>query len=93
MNSVALSSGNVTRIGLIVIAALVVVGLLLSLVLTALVARIVILVVVIGLGIFVWQQRTHIKDQFDKCHFGATFFGIHMDAPQSLHQRCQQIKR
>jgi hypothetical protein len=88
MAAVALSSDNITRVGVIIIVAIVVIGLLLSLVLTALIARIVILVVVIGLGVFVWQQRTHIKDQFDHCHLGATFFGVHVDAPRSVQRGC-----
>lgn len=84
----ALDSGNITKIGVIVIIALVVVGALLSIVLTALVARVIILVVVVGLAILVWQQRTHIKDQIDSCHLGATFFGIHVSAPQSVKDAC-----
>ena len=87
-HTVALDSGNITKIGVIVIIALVVVGALLSIVLTALVARVIILVLVVGLGILVWQQRTHIKDQIDKCNLGATFFGIHVSAPQSVKDQC-----
>jgi protein-S-isoprenylcysteine O-methyltransferase Ste14 len=89
MADVALSSDNITKIGVIVIVALFVIGALLSIVITALVARIVIAVVVVGLAIFVWQQRTHIKDQFDKCDFSATFFGVHLDAPHSLQTHCR----
>jgi len=66
MAAVALSSDNITKIGLIIIAALVLIGVLLSIVITALVARIVILVLVIGLAVLVWQQRTHLKDKFDQ---------------------------
>lgn len=88
---VALDSGNITKIGVIVIVALIVVGALLSIVITALVARVIIAVVVIGLAILVWQQRTHIKNQIDACKFGATFFGIHVDAPQSVAQHCQRL--
>ena len=93
MTAVALSSDNITKIGLIIIAAVVLIGLLLSIVITALVARIVILVLVIGLGILVWQQRTHLKDKFDNCDTQATFFGIHFDAPQSVTDRCNQLHR
>ena len=91
MAAVALSSDNITKIGLIIIAALVLIGVLLSIVITALVARIVILVLVIGLAVLVWQQRTHLKDKFDRCDTQATFFGIHFDAPQSLHNRCTHL--
>ena len=92
MAAVALSSDNITKIGLIVIAAIVVIGVLLSLVLTALVARIVILVLVIGLGVLVWQQRTHLKDKFDQCDLQATFFGVHFQAPQSVQDKCHGTK-
>jgi hypothetical protein len=69
----------------------VVIGALLSFVLTALVARIVILVVVIGLAVLVWQQRTHLKEKFDDCDTQATFFGVHFDAPQSVTDRCLEL--
>jgi protein-S-isoprenylcysteine O-methyltransferase Ste14 len=88
----ALGTQNITKIGVIIIVALVVIGVLLSLVISALIARVIILVVVVGLSIFVWQQRTHIKNQVDKCHLSATFFGIHVDAPQSVTNHCNQIK-
>lgn len=93
MADLALSSDNITQIGLIIIVALVVIGALLSFVITALVARIVILVLVIGLGVLVWQQRTHLKDKFDKCDLQATFIGIHFDAPQSVQDRCAGLHR
>jgi nitrous oxidase accessory protein NosD len=88
MAAVALSSSNITQIGLIIIVALVVIGTLLSIVITALVARIVIAVLVVGLAVLVWQQRTHLKDKIDECDFQATFFGVHFDAPDSVHQQC-----
>jgi protein-S-isoprenylcysteine O-methyltransferase Ste14 len=91
MTAVALSSDNITKIGIIIIVALVVIGVLLSLLITALIARIIILVVVIGLAVFVWQQRTHIKNEFDKCNLHATFFGVHLDAPDSVNRHCRQL--
>lgn len=89
----ALNSDDITKIGVTVIVALVVIGILLSLVITALVARIVILVVVVGLSVLVWQQRTHIKDRFDQCKLQATFFGIHLDAPQSVIDNCRKAHK
>ena len=78
----ALDPGNITKIGIGVIIALVVIGAVLSLLITALVGRIIIAVVVIGLGIWVWQQRTAIQDKLDdhKCPKNETFFGISIDA-------------
>jgi protein-S-isoprenylcysteine O-methyltransferase Ste14 len=92
MSSVqALNSDDITKVGVIAIIALVVVGVLLSLLITAVIARIIIVVVVVGLSVLVWQQRTHIKDKFDKCDTQATFFGIHLDAPQSIKDKCQRL--
>lgn len=85
----ALSSKNITQIGIVIIIALVVIGALLSFVISALIARVVILVVVVGLGIFVWQQRTHIKNEFAQCHLSATFFAVHLNAPQSTIDACR----
>jgi Na+/proline symporter len=86
----ALNADNITKIGVIVIVALVVVGALLSIVITALIGRVIILVVVIVLGVFVWQQRGHVKDNINNhaCNLNATFFGIHLDAPDSVKQDC-----
>ena len=92
MSAVALQSNNITTIGIGVIVGLVVLGFLLSLVLTAVVARIVILVVVVVAGVLVWQQRSHIQDKINKhdCNLSATFFGIHVDAPDDVVRACQQ---
>jgi hypothetical protein len=89
-NVEALNAGNITKIGVIAIVALVVIGALLSIVITALIGRIIILVVVVVLGAFVWQQRGHVQDEFNKhkCDLNATFFGIHLDAPQSVKDVC-----
>lgn len=86
----ALSTSDVTKVGVIVIVALVVIGALLSIVITAIVGRIIVLVVVVALGVLVWQQRTHVKDQIDKCHLSVSFFGVHLDAPDSVVKACQQ---
>ena len=69
----ALDAGNITEIGIGVIIALVVIGVLLSLIITAIVGRIIIAVIVIGLGIWVWQQRTAIQDKIDDTIFPYSF--------------------
>ena len=86
----ALTSSHITTIGVGVILALFVIGLLLSLVITALIGRVIILVVVIVLAGIVWQQRGHIKDEFTTraCGLHSTFFGIHVDPPDDLRQAC-----
>jgi Na+/proline symporter len=93
MSSVqALNANDITKVGIVVIIALVVIGVLLSIVITAVIARVIIAVVVIVLAIFVWQQRGHVKDQINshKCDLNATFFGVHLDAPDSVRQACLQ---
>ena len=85
MSSVeALQSTDITKIGIGVIIALVVIGALISLVVTAIVGRLIILVVVVVLGFFVWQQRSSIQNKVDdfknghvaSCQFDKSFFGI-----------------
>jgi Na+(H+)/acetate symporter ActP len=86
----ALNVQDVTKVGVIVIVALVVIGALLSIVITALIGRIIILAVVVVLAVLVWQQRGHVKDQINthKCDLNATFFGVHLDPPDSVRQFC-----
>ena len=87
----ALSSSDITKVGIIVIVGLVVIGILLSIVITAVVGRIIVAVVVVVLAVLVWQQRTHIKNQVNahKCDLNATFFGIHLDAPDNVKAACR----
>jgi protein-S-isoprenylcysteine O-methyltransferase Ste14 len=88
----ALSVQDVTKVGVIITIALVVIGVLLSIVITALIARVIILLVVAVLAIFVWQQRSHVKDEINahKCNLHATYFGFHLDAPQSVIRACRK---
>ena len=86
----ALDSDSIGKIGVGIIVALVVLGLLLSLIITAVIGRVIILVVVIGLGVLVWQQRSSLQDKIDKCELNATFFGVHVSAPDDVVKACQQ---
>jgi Flp pilus assembly protein TadB len=89
MSVEALSTSDVTKIGIIAIVALVVIGALLSIVITAIVGRIVVVAVVIVLGVLVWQQRNHVKDQIDKCDLSVSFFGIDLKAPDDVVKACK----
>jgi hypothetical protein len=91
--TVALQSDQLTKIGIIATIALVVIGALLSLVITAVVGRVIILIVVVGLGVLVWQQRANIQHKIDNCQLNATFIGVHVNAPASAVHRCQQAHR
>jgi membrane protein implicated in regulation of membrane protease activity len=84
----AVDAGDVTKLSVWTIVIVVAIGLLLSLVLTALIARVVIAVVVIVLAVVVWQQRSSVEHKIDqqKCSF--TFFGMHLDVPDSLRRHC-----
>jgi len=91
----ALDSTDLTKLGIGVILALIVVGFVLSMLITALVARLVIAAIVIGLGAFVWQQRTSIKDDIDNCKINDSYsyFGITVDIPPSVEQHCRQVQK
>jgi hypothetical protein len=93
-NVEALSAGDITKVGVIVIVALVVIGIVLSFVITALVGRIIILVAVVVLGAFVWQQRSSIQDKIaaKKCNWDVSFFFIHLDPPQSVKDACSNLR-
>ena len=59
-------------------------------ILTSLVVRVVIVVIAVALGIYVWQQRSVIESRIskDKCQLNTTFFGIHVKAPNDVVQAC-----
>ncbi len=87
----ALSAGNITTVGTGVIIAIVVIGALLALLVTRLLMRVFLLVVVVVLAALVWQQRGHVENEVNKkaCNLNATFFGIHVDAPDSVKRACR----
>lgn len=93
MNSVAaLDSGNITKIGVGATIVIVVIGLLLGMIITALIARVVILVIVVLLGVFIWQQRAVVEDHVKKCQLNMSYFGVHVNAPKSVLDRCHQVQ-
>jgi hypothetical protein len=88
MTTLALDSDQIGKIGVGLIIALVVIGALLSLIITAVFGRIIILVAVVALGVVVWQQRSSLQDKIDKCQLNATFFGVHVSAPDDVVAAC-----
>lgn len=81
----ALQADDVTAIGIGVIVVIVVLGFLLSLVFAKIVAKLLVLIVVVGLGFLVWQQRTSVENKIkDGACTGYTFFGIHVDPPDKV---------
>jgi hypothetical protein len=89
----ALESTDIGKIGIGVIIAIVVIGAILSLVVTAIIGRVIILIVVVALGIFVWQQRTSIENHVKDCNLNMSFVGIHVDAPASVQKDCRRVSR
>jgi hypothetical protein len=86
----ALGSGDVTSLGVGLTIALVVIAVVIVLVVKALVVRILTVVVVVVLGVLVWQQRQHVHDAYNThaCDLHATYFGIHLDAPDDVQRAC-----
>ena len=84
----ALNAGNVTALGIGVIAALIVIGIVLTALVTAIIGRILVFVVMVVLAVVVWQQRSTIENRISqhKCNF--SFFGVHLDPPDSLKKYC-----
>ena len=86
----ALGTDDLKTVGIVVTIVLVVVGLLLCMIVKAIIGRAVIAAVVIVLAVFVWQQRSHVQDNVNRhaCNLDTTYFGVHVDPPQSVRDAC-----
>ena len=84
------NTGNITKIAIGVILALVVLGAVLSFVITAIIVRVLMLVVVVVLGVVVWQQRGIIENKVNTqtCKLDTTFLGVHVDVPERVRRAC-----
>lgn len=90
VRTVALDTDQAKIVGLLVIVGLVVVGAVVSLVISALLGRVLTIVVALGLALLVWTQRSDIEAAAKKCD--ATFFGVHLTpSDPNLKKQCQQI--
>ncbi len=87
----ALQSDDVTKVGIGLVIALVVVGVLVLLAVTALIARLVVLLVVIGLGLLIWQQRGAVQDRIKKCALDTSYLGIKVQAPGDVVAQCKRF--
>ena len=88
----AFSTDQAKAAGIVVIIAVVVVGALLSFLVTKLTGRLVVAAVVVALGIFVWTQRADIEDAAKNCKV-PTFFGIHLSPSKAVTEHCPQLRR
>jgi hypothetical protein len=86
----AIGTGGVAALGVGVIVVLMVIGIVLGLLLTAVVVRVVIAVAVVVLAVLVWHQRSVIENDVNAhaCKLNSTFFGLHVDPPDSVRQAC-----
>lgn len=86
----ALDADSITGVSIGVIVVLVVVGLLIGLLIAKLIVRVIVALIVVVLAIVVWQQRGHVRDEFNSrvCNADPTFFGIHIDPSDDVRQRC-----
>jgi hypothetical protein len=89
--TLALNSDQIGKIGIGAIVAVVVIGLLLGMIISAIVGRLIILVIVVGLGVYIWQQRASIEDHVKDCNLNMSFFGYHVDAPADVVQQCRNL--
>jgi len=88
--SEAFSTDQAKTVGIFVIAVIVVAGVLLTFVFQKLTARLILGVIIVGLGIFVWTQRDSIDSDAKNCK--AEFVGIHLTPSNAtLKKHCQQV--
>ncbi len=92
MNTVeALQSSDVNKVGVGLIIAVVVVGILVLLAVGALIARIIVLLVILGLGLVIWQQRGVVQDRIKNCHLSTSYLGIKVQAPDDIIAQCKRL--
>lgn len=87
----ALQSSDVNKVGVGLIIAVVVVGILVLLAVGALIARIIVLLVILGLGLVIWQQRGVVQDRIKNCHLGTSYLGIKVQAPDDIIAQCKRL--
>lgn len=86
----ALDTNSAQNLGIVTIVAVIVIGLLLAVFITKLVARAIIVVVMVVLALVAWQQRSQISDAAKKCD--AHFFGIHVEPHDpNIKAQCQKL--
>ena len=89
--AIVLNSDQIGTIGIGAIVGVVVVGLLLSLIISAVVGRIIVLVIMVSLGAVIWNQRASIEDSVKKCQLDMTFMGVHVQAPHDVQAQCKKV--
>jgi hypothetical protein len=86
----AFDTDQAKALGIGIVIAVIVIGLIAALLVRAIVGRIIALVVMVAIAALVWTQRASIEAAAKKCD--ATFFGIHLTPSDSqLKQKCQEL--
>ena len=81
-----------TEVGWAVTVGIVVFALIFGALLTTLIARVIILVIAVGLTVYVWQQRSSITDHIKKCNADVSFFGFQVDTTQAIKDVCHKVQ-
>ena len=94
MTDLALTTDQITGVGVGTIAAIAVIGLVIALIVSKIVVKVIVGLLVVALAVLVWTQRTAVtdaaQDAAKRCD--ATFFGIHIDpANEQVKQACARI--
>jgi len=90
MDVLALDTSQADKVGIGVIVAVLVIGLLLVVLIGKLLVRAIIVVLMVALAVVAWQQRHQVADAAKKCD--ATFFGVHVTPHDpAVKRRCQDI--
>jgi hypothetical protein len=87
----ALDESTVKNAAIGIIVVLLVVGIGLSLIIQAIVGRIIVLVVAIVLGIVVWSQRSSLENKVKNCDTNVSFFGYHVQLSKSVKAHCPSL--
>jgi protein-S-isoprenylcysteine O-methyltransferase Ste14 len=89
----AVSTDDIGTIAVVVIVAIVVIGFVLGLVMNKAIGRVVLAIIVIGLGVLIWTQRESLQDRVNKCDTNVTYFGFHVNLSSDAQARCAQLNR
>jgi hypothetical protein len=90
---VALSSDQIGKLAIGVIVGVVLLGFIAGRIVNAVIARIIIALVVIGVGVLVWSQRNSIETRVKNCDTNISFFGFHTTLGTTAQARCGQLQR